>query len=209
MRSGDTSLGRERRRAARCARRRYGPVLALLCLPVQVHAAQVLGVQVRREGGQFQIGMEVAIDAPPPAVFRALTDYPALPRYSHSIRTVRVKPTGDPNREQLYTTMHVCVLFFCRTMREEQIMTATATRTGGVLRATLVSQGSAFRSGHGSWTVKPCAAARNTACMDVRLELVPAFWVPPVIGPWLIRRRMYAEARRTSVALQRLALKVS
>jgi hypothetical protein len=42
-------------------------------------------------------------------------------------------------------------------------------------------------------------------CLDVRIELVPAFWVPPVIGPWVIRRKMEEEARLTSAGLEQMA----
>jgi hypothetical protein len=35
---------------------------------------------------------------------------------------------------------------------------------------------------------------------------VPVFWVPPVIGPWLIRKKMYEEAQRSSLGLERVAL---
>ena len=41
--------------------------------------------------------------------------------------------------------------------------------------------------------------------MDIRIELVPAFWVPPVIGPWVIRRKIDEEARRTGTGLERTA----
>lgn len=84
-------------------------------------------------------------------------------------------------------------------------MTASATADGGVLNAELVSGD--FRSGSGHWLVRPCQEPREwTSCMDVRIELVPAFWVPPLIGPWVMRRKMDEEARRTSAGLERTAL---
>jgi hypothetical protein len=180
-------------------------IWALLWVATQAHAARVLGVQVQRDGERFVVGMHIAIDAPPPAVFRALQDYPALARYNPDLRAVRVEPTTAPDRVRLFTTIHTCVLVFCKTMHQEQIMTATASADGGALNAEFVAHAGDFKGGHGVWIVGACPAAPAVSCLDVRIELVPAFWVPPVIGPWVIRRKMDEEARRTGAGLEQTA----
>jgi Polyketide cyclase / dehydrase and lipid transport len=184
----------------------FGCTLALAWVATQAHAAQVLGVQVTRAEGGFLIGMQIAIDAPAPAVFRALQDYSAMMRYNPDLRAVRVQSTGVPGRVRLFTTVHTCVLIFCKTMHQEQIMTAVAGADGGVLEAQLLPHGGAFKAGDGRWTVTACRSAPSTTCLDARIELVPAFWVPPVIGPWVLRRKMAEEASRTSTGLERMAL---
>jgi hypothetical protein len=171
----------------------------------QVHAAQVVAVQVSRDDGRFLIAMRIIIDASPPAVFRALQDYPAMMRYNPDLRAVRVLSTGIRGRERVITTIHTCVLVFCKTMHQEQIMTARADRDGGVLKAELLPHGGAFEAGRARWTVAPCPADASVSCLDAQIELVPAFWVPPVIGPWVIRRKMAEEASRTSAGLERTA----
>jgi hypothetical protein len=181
------------------------PLWTLLCFALPAHAAQVSRVQVTREGARFVIDMHIAIDAPPPAVFRALQDYATMARYNPDLRSVRVEPTGIPDRVRLFTTVHICVLVFCKLMHQEQIMTATAEADGGDLRAKLVPHGGDFKGGNGLWIVRPCPTARAATCMDVRLELLPAFWVPPVIGLWVLRRKMDEEARRTGAGLERTA----
>ncbi len=181
--------------------------VALSWIAIQAHAAQVLGVRVRRTDGGFLIDMRIVIDAPPPAVFRALQDYSAMRRYNPDLRAVRIQSTRVPGRVRLFTTVHTCVLIFCKTMHQEEIMTAAAGADGGVLDAELVPRGGAFKAGDGRWSVKACSTVRSTSCLDARIELVPAFWVPPVIGPWVIRRKMVAEARRTSAGLELMARK--
>lgn len=177
----------------------------LLLFAAWAQAAEVSGVQVTRDGARFLIDMQIAIDAPAPAVFRALQDYAAMARYNPDLRAVRVEPTLAPDRVHLFTTIHACVLIFCKTMREEQIMTAIAGAEGGTLAAELLPDGGDFKRGRGLWVVKPCPTAREATCMDVRIELVPAFWVPPMIGPWVMRRKMDEEARRTSDGLEQTA----
>lgn len=182
--------------------RQWAPWL-LLCMAVSAPAAQVSGVRVTRQGTRFLIDMHIAIDEPPRAVFRALQDYAAMARFNPDLRSVRIQPTAVPDRVRLYTTVHACVLIFCKMMHQEQIMTATAGIDGGTLRADLVSGD--FKGGYGLWVVRPCATSRPVSCMDIRIVLVPAFWVPPLIGPWVIRRKMAEEARRTSAGLERTA----
>lgn len=189
-----------RRLAMRCF-----AAAALSWLAMQAHAAQVLSVRVTRTGAHFVIGMHIAIDAPPAAVFRALQDYPAMMRFNPDLRAVRVQPTGTAGSVRLFTTIHVCVLFFCKSLHQEQLMTAVAGAEGGVLEAELLPHSGDFKAGHARWTVTGCAGAGSMACLDVRIELYPAFWVPPVIGPWVLRRRMTEEARRTSRGLEVVA----
>jgi hypothetical protein len=183
----------------------FWSILALSCAAVRAHAAQVLDVHVTRDAGRFLIGMRITIDAPPPAVFRALQDYAAMMRYNPDLRAVRVQSTGVPGRVRLFTTIHTCVLVFCKTMHQEQIMTALPAADGGILEARLLPRGGAFKAGGGRWSVRACPEAPATTCLHASIELVPAFWMPPVLGPWVIRRKMAAEARRTSAGLERIA----
>lgn len=184
---------------------RFCAAVALWWFAMQAHAAQVLDVHVTRDGERFVIGMHIGIDASPPAVFRALQDYPAMMRFNPDLRAVRVQPTGTAGGVRLFTTIHTCVLVFCKTMHQEEIMTALATTGGGVLEAELLPYGGDFKGGHARWTVAACAGARSMTCLDARIELLPAFWVPPVIGPWALRREMAQEAQRTSVGLEVVA----
>lgn len=184
---------------------RRGAALVMLLAAANADAAQVRGVEVARHGQRFDIRMQAAISASPAKVFRALQDYSAMPRYNPDLREVRVEPTADPDRARLFTVIHTCVLFFCKTLHQEQIMTAAAWAGGGVLTATLVPSGSDFDQGYGRWVVYPCTGGSLTACMDVSLKLEPSFWVPPLIGSWLVEMKMREEARRTSEGLEHLA----
>lgn len=174
-------------------------------LALQAHAADVSRVQVTREGARFLIDMHITLEAPAPAVFRALQNYATMARYNPDLRTVRIEPTASPDRVRLFTTIHTCVLIFCKTLHQEQIMTAKPSAEGGTLHAELLAHGSDFKGGHGLWLVAPCPRAKELSCLDVRIELVPAFWVPPVIGPWVLRRKMAEEARRTGAGLEQTA----
>ncbi len=191
---------------------RHGLALALALvfagLPPPAWAARILSVQARRHGAHFAIAVRMTLDAPPWAVFAALQDYAAMPRYNPDLRRVRVLPTAQPDRLRLFATVHACVWIFCKTMHQQQIMTATADAHGGVLRAALVPHRGDFRSGRARWTVRPCRNRPAPTCLDMQLELQPAFWVPPLVGAWIIRHKMYQEALRCGIGLERVAAKL-
>ena len=189
----------------RCRILPFCAAVALSWFAMQAHAAQVLDVHVMRDGERFVIGMRFGIDAPPPAVFRALQDYSAMMRYNPDLRAVRVHPTGIPGRVRLFTAVHTCVLIFCKTMDQNEIMTAIANSDGGVLESELLPGGGDFKAGSARWSVGSCRTARWMTCVDARIELVPAFWVPPVIGAWVLRRKMAEEARLTGTGLELVA----
>ncbi len=128
-----------------------------------------------------------------------------MPRYNPDLRRVRVEPTGQPDRVRLFVTVHACVLIFCKTLHQEQIVTAKPDTDGGVLRARLLPQGGSFRSGHARWRVRPCTRDGARSCLTAHLELQPAFWVPPLIGPWILRDKMAEEARRAGIGLEHVA----
>lgn len=177
----------------------------LLWLTVPVRAAEVLAVRVTRHRATFVITMRLALDAPPRAIFAAMRDYAALPRYDPDLRRVHVEPTAEANRVRLFAAVHACVLIFCKTLQQEQIMTATPNAHGGVLRAVLVSGSGDFRAGQARWNVHPCPGRSAASCLDARIELRPAFWVPPVIGPWILRHKVTEQARHYGEGLEHIA----
>jgi hypothetical protein len=181
-------------------------LLPLLCLASTSQAAQVLSVHVSHHHSQFVVRIHVRIDASPPAVFHALQDYRAVSRYNPNLRLDRIQRSSNPDRVRLYTTLHACVLFFCKTLRQEQLIEVHRTAHGGVLQATLIRPLNDFKSAVGHWIVGPCTAHPSTTCMRIRFAFVPRFWIPPLIGPWIIREHARAATRRTSIGLQKLAL---
>jgi hypothetical protein len=76
------------------------------------------------------------------------------------------------------------VLFYCRDITQSQDMVQSP---GYLIEATVLPQDSDFRRGRAQWRL---IAEGDTTLMYFRAELVPDFFLPPLIGPWLIRREM-------------------
>ena len=198
---------RARLKAARAVLR-IAVLLTVSGTPAFAHAgARLTGVQVVRRGSRFSIAMRMTLPESPRAVFAALQDYRAMPRFNPDLRQVRVERTAHADQVRLFTAVHACVLWFCRTLRQRQLVTAAADAHGGTLRSRFLPGGS-FRSGHAHWTVRPCVQVPTRTCLEVHIALTPAFWVPPVIGPWIVRIKLEQEARRSAIGLAQVAARL-
>ena len=56
--------------------------------------------------------------------------------------------------------------------------------------ALILPRGSDFRRGRAHWRLK---VSGDATLMHFDAELVPDFYIPPLIGPWLIRREMVGQ----------------
>ena len=177
--------------------KRLAIVLASLSwgLSIQVGAGEITQASVRYDKGVYAIEFDVTISAPPSRVYRLLTDYDHL----HDLVDAIVASAVIADQGALQKTrllMHNCILFFCRdTVLVEEVQGNGQDR----IRAGVVPVESDFRSGESLWTILPAAAGQTR--VSLRRQLEPDFWVPPVIGPWLVKKQMVQEL---TVMLERL-----
>lgn len=173
--------------------------LTLLVLaPVASYAAAVRSVVVDRHGDRFHIVMSMQAKAPSQAVFKALQDYPALPRYNPEVRQVTIQHRDGPWRVELTTVVHSCVLFFCKTLVQPQLAVATPRADGGDLAIQFLPGGD-FRSGHALWQVR---SRDGGSSITATIDLQPDFWMPPLIGTFILRQKMTDEAQTTVTGLE-------
>jgi hypothetical protein len=70
-----------------------------------------------------------------------------------------------------------------------------------LLVAKLVRQDSDLRSGNARWQLSD-AKGKTHLLFEARLE--PDFWIPPLIGPLVVKHMLYTEAVDTVNTLERL-----
>ena len=157
---------------------------ALLAAPLLSRAGGVLDSSVSDEAGVYSLSIEALIDAPAEMVYRLITDYDHLHDINPAIRESRIQRTYSPVKHRIRTVTRVCVLFYCRDVTQRQDMVQSP---GYTIDAYILPQGSDFHRGRGQWRL---TAEGDATVMHFHAELVPAFFLPPLIGPWLIRREM-------------------
>jgi len=99
----------------------------------------------------------------------------------------------------IHTTMEGCVLFFCVTMRRVERMKTDAP---GFIRTDTLPEQSDFKSSFSEWRLVP--EGRGTK-MTYRLTMEPDFWVPPLIGPWVLKQRLVRGGTGAINRIERLA----
>jgi hypothetical protein len=91
------------------------------------------------------------------------------------------------------------VYFFCKTVHQVQDVTEVP---GRYISASVLPAMSDFR--HGVARVYMWPEGAHTR-IRVLAEVEPDFWIPPLIGPWIISRKLHSEALETMRNLERLA----
>ena len=85
----------------------------------------------------------------------------------------------------------ICILVFCKQVEQMQRVVQVDSRT--VEAVMLPGQGD-FRTGFARWRFGGDGTATELYFTE---ELEPDFWVPPLIGPWLIERKLVREVTET------------
>ncbi|MBI5461660.1 MAG: hypothetical protein HY941_05680 [Gammaproteobacteria bacterium] len=164
-----------------------------------VWAGELLEVGIERVDRRYAVDIDARFNTSAERLRVLLTDYPNLGRINASIQHSEVLETNAPQQHCVRTEAHVCVGFFCKDIVQVQDVGVLA---DGTILATLRPQGSYFSYGIARWQFweEPTGAR-----MRFHSEIEPAFWVPPIIGPWLIQRALRAETLKSVANLERLA----
>jgi hypothetical protein len=162
-----------------------GAGIGLLLGPA-AQAGEVLESRVQHQGGQYLIHLQMDIEAPAERVFTLLTDYAQLNRLSEAVVHSEVLARNG-NQTRIRVVTRGCVLFYCRDVT--QVQTATDLGRGYVM---LVDdpEASDFQSGRTLWHIEPRG---ETTRVTLSAELQPGFWIPPLIGPALFKRKLLKE----------------
>lgn len=173
-------------------------------MPPSPQAVEIRDVGISYEAPRYRVNMQVVLDAPATRTYAVFADPVQLARINPALREVRVLEAPVQGGQRLATVVRVCIAGFCRHLRQVQDMRyAPRGEGGGEVQARVIPERSDFRYGHATWSFLDCGTQQT--CLHFQAELEPAFWVPPLIGPWLIQRKLRSEAIATSQGLERLA----
>ena len=178
------------------------PILLALLIPLGTQAADIQSLTVTRDATRYHVDLQVTLQAPAAAAYQAFANPANLPRINPNVQQVQVLERSNEQSARLYTEVRVCAMLYCKTLRQIQDMHYEARPDGGEMQAEVRPEASDFHYGHADWSFRP--AGPNTQ-LHFTAELEPAFWIPPVIGPWLVERSLREEAERTSAGIEKLA----
>ena len=162
--------------------------LIVLCLAAwQVDAVEIRKLEVSEDAGVYQIEVATVINAPAEYVYRVLTDYVHLHRLHPSIIQSDILPSPGAGIVRVRTRILDCILIFCMDLdRVEDISELPPYH----VHATIVPSMCNFRSGKADWRIEDMGG-RSRLVYEAQMK--PDFTVIPVIGPYLIKRKLRDE----------------
>ncbi|MES1943204.1 hypothetical protein PC39_03737 [Salinisphaera sp. PC39] len=172
-----------------------GLAVALWLLPAAGWAATVESLEVDRAGEYYSASMRILLEVPAAAAFAVLSDVGRLSRLNDSIEVSERLPDN-----RLRTEARICFGFFCKHMRQLQTVVIGP---GKRLAMTIIPAQSDLSHGEAEWRFEAVGPERTR--LHYRTELEPDFWVPPFVGPWLLRRTLAAQALKTAKGIERVA----
>ena len=174
-------------------------VTAILLIPWCAHAGTIERLETTHDDGRYTVTFEVVLAAPRDKVWRIMTDYERLPRVSKIITESRVLQRTDANRHRVGVTLEACVLFFCKTVKRVVDIEA---RPQTEITVTEDPASPHFRSAVERWRV---AAEGPATRLHYTAELVPNFFIPPLIGPPVVKYFLRREIQITALQVEALA----
>jgi polyketide cyclase/dehydrase/lipid transport protein len=162
-------------------------------------AAKVDGITVTYQNDQFEIVFDAVVDAPAPRVYAVLADYARLGKLSPVITAISVDVAPTGRGERVRSVIKSCVWFFCRQIVQvEDVMEPD----GNTIVAHIVPDAGDFKGGSCFWRVTNEGPRTRLRYEATRIA---AFWIPPLIGPWAVKRTMREQLESSVDILERLA----
>lgn len=168
----------------------------LLLMPATVLAGEILASSVNRDGDRYTLSLTARIDAPIDTVYRSITDFDNLAAINPAIEESQLLAMPDVDTRRVRSVIMVCILVFCKRVTQVQDVRLV---DGSAIEAVILPEDSDFRSGFSRWQLTPGGASTELLFTNA---FEPDFWIPPVIGAWLIKRKLMREVAETAIYIE-------
>lgn len=175
-------------------------LVLVLIFPLPAQPGVVQSADARYRSGIYSLTIDVTINGRFDVVYALVTDYDRLKDISDVFveSALISQPGAEIKRRRLVSKG--CVLFFCF----DATMVEDVEEIGGnIILTTVIPEQSDFKYGESRWEVTAVDGDHSRIRFSYKVQ--PDFWVPPVIGPYFIKRKLLAEAKQTIIRIETLA----
>jgi len=163
-------------------------------------AADLRFIEVNREDGRYLLRSVAWFEADARSLYDVLTDYDLFPKFTSAIVEARNLQPDDEGRPEFYTRMEGCVLFWCQSFVRMGYLRLDPLNE---IVAVTDPERSNFKLATERWQLRPEAGG---TLLIYEFDMEPDFWVPPVIGPFYIKRELKSGGARALQRIEALAL---
>ena len=170
------------------------PGLLVLCA-MSASAADMQSMEVDYVDGRYLLESVVWFDAGVDEMFDVFSDWDLASKFSSAVVEAHNLEPDAEGRPGFYIRNRGCILFFCKSIVRQGHVESRGKR---LLQAFTDASRSDFLFCEESWEF-----STDNGGTRVRYTLVmePDFWVPPAIGPYMIKRKLSSDG---SDALNRI-----
>jgi len=183
--------------------------LSIFCMVTAAFAAAAASqsatldsLEVTRDRGRYELNAQTYLAAPADDIYGVLLEYED-DKFQRISSVYKESGYLDPDADGtpiVYTRMEGCILFFCKSMKRVERL---QTREGRYIRTDTLPEQSDFSYSYSEWTFEPSEAGTR---MTYTLVMEPSFWVPPIVGPWIIKKILSSGGLRAITRIERMAL---
>ena len=182
---------------------RAGLLLLWLLWCVPAAGGQVYKAAATHQEGSFVVEVDALLDAGEATGRSLLTDYAQLGRLNPAVEHSEIVEAREPGDVRVRVVAQTCLWFYCR--RFERVQDIVEAHDGSIT-AVVIPELSDFSHGFQRFNLWQETAGTR---LLMRAELTPDFWIPPLIGPWLLERELRSQALETVRNLERVAAQTS
>jgi hypothetical protein len=166
-------------------------------------AVNIYELEITHSKRTYLVAFDVLLDAEPADIRALLSDYRQWRRLSDTLSESQLLRTFPDGHQRIRLRFHSCVLFFCKTIQHTKDVVI---HSNGDIVTTMVPEHSDFASGWEHWRIR---VEHNNTRLQYHAVLVPAFRVPPLIGPWILKSTLRHKLIVTAKKLEALAKPVT
>lgn len=147
-------------------------------------AADLVSLEVEHKDGRYSMDSVIWLDAGIDETYEVFSTWDYSTRFSKGIVEARDLEPDEQGRPGFYIRNQGCVLFFCKSVVRQGYVELQGNR---LMRAYTDPDKSDVRFCEESWEF---AEENGGTRIRYVLTFEPDFWVPPAIGPYMIKRRL-------------------
>jgi hypothetical protein len=179
-------------------------LVSLALFPGTSSSADIKTIEIKKMKNVYHMHINATVDADIDSVIRIITDFENLPLINPYLKESKLLDTQENERTTVNMLTEICVLFLCYNTRHVQTFHFIE---NGILFSRIIPEKSDFQAGWMRWEVKEIDSNKISPVTKIKLdiEMVPDFFVPPVLGPYQIKRIMLKMTRATIINLEKEA----
>jgi hypothetical protein len=172
--------------------------LVLLSGAMAATAGEIQRAEVHHKDGVYTLDLSVVVSSRFDPVYIIVTDYEQLHRISEVLVETALLSKADAEVKRRRLVTKTCILIFCFTAK----MVEDVWEVDNSIITKIIPEQSDYKFGKTVWRVNSVDDEHSR--IQLFCELEPDFWIPPFIGPYLLKRKMMSEAKKTINRIEEL-----